>query len=141
MKNNQDKENFIQLRAQGLSFDKIAKEISTSKPTLLKWDEEFSKEIANYRYIEADTLLSQYSLVKTHRIESLSLLLQKATDALKDRDFSDTSTKDLISIVFNLQGRLGQELENIEYHTGIVKTLFEEGEGSLVYEKTLPLPY
>jgi transposase-like protein len=42
------KEKFIQLRAKGFSFDKIAKEISTSKPTLLKWSEEFEGEIATF---------------------------------------------------------------------------------------------
>jgi len=66
MKNNEDKENFIALRAQGISFDKISTEIGVSKPTLLKWDQEFAKEIANLRYLEADSLLTQYKLAKQH---------------------------------------------------------------------------
>ena len=45
MKDSSVKEKFIQLRAKGLSFDKIAKQIKISKPTLLKWSEEFEKEI------------------------------------------------------------------------------------------------
>jgi glutaredoxin-related protein len=36
MKSQDVKKEFIQLRAKGLSFDKISKEINTSKPTLLK---------------------------------------------------------------------------------------------------------
>jgi hypothetical protein len=35
-----------------LSFDKISKEINTSKPTLLKWNEELEKDIDNLSYLE-----------------------------------------------------------------------------------------
>ena len=52
MKDTAQKEKFIQLRAKGLSFDKISKEINTSKPTLLKWSEELEGEIANLAYLE-----------------------------------------------------------------------------------------
>ncbi len=38
-----EKEKFIQLRAKGLSFDKISKELNISKPPLLKWNEELMK--------------------------------------------------------------------------------------------------
>jgi transposase len=31
------KEQFIELRAKGVSYDEIAKEIGVSKPTLIKW--------------------------------------------------------------------------------------------------------
>ena len=53
------KEQFIQLRAKGLSFDKISNELSTSKPTLLKWSVELDSEIANLAYLETETLLEQ----------------------------------------------------------------------------------
>lgn len=46
------KEKFIQLRAKGVSFDKISKETSSSKPTLLKWSEEFEGETVNLAYLE-----------------------------------------------------------------------------------------
>lgn len=45
MKDMQNKENFIRLRAEGFSFDKIAAEMGISKPTLIKWNQEFSKEV------------------------------------------------------------------------------------------------
>jgi len=45
MKNNEVKQKFIELRASGLSFDKISKELDTSKVTLMKWEKEFSQEI------------------------------------------------------------------------------------------------
>lgn len=46
MKNQSFKEEFIRLHALGVSYDKIAKAISVSKPTLLKWAQESSDQIA-----------------------------------------------------------------------------------------------
>ena len=47
MKDMSIKEKFVELRAQGLSFKKIADEIQVSKPILIKWNSEFNKEITN----------------------------------------------------------------------------------------------
>ena len=41
------KERFIELRAKGWSFDKIAKEIGKAKQTLIDWSKELQDEIAN----------------------------------------------------------------------------------------------
>ena len=41
-----DIQEFIKLRARGLSFDKISKQINVSKPTLIRWSRKFSAEIA-----------------------------------------------------------------------------------------------
>ena len=45
MKDNSIKEKFVLLRAEGLSFDKIAKKIKVSKPTLIEWQKDFRDEI------------------------------------------------------------------------------------------------
>jgi transposase len=45
MKTNNEKEKFIELRARGLSFSKIAEEIGVSKPILIKWNSELRKEM------------------------------------------------------------------------------------------------
>jgi len=37
MKDQQTKEKFIELRAKGLSFDKISRELRISKQTLINW--------------------------------------------------------------------------------------------------------
>ena len=33
----EDKQRFVELRAKGLSFERIAEELKVSKPTLIKW--------------------------------------------------------------------------------------------------------
>ena len=45
-KTNKDRTNFIELRAQGFSFEKISKELNISKPTLMKWEKHFIKNAA-----------------------------------------------------------------------------------------------
>ena len=48
----QTKERFIELRAKGWSFDKIAKEIGKAKQTLIDWSKELQDEIANRKALE-----------------------------------------------------------------------------------------
>lgn len=68
MKDLQNKESFIQLRAQGLSFDKISTQMGISKPTLIKWSQEFSKEVANLVYFNSEKLIEQYKLLKIQKL-------------------------------------------------------------------------
>jgi orotate phosphoribosyltransferase-like protein len=134
------KEKFIQLRAKGFSFDKIANEISTSKPTLLKWSEEFEDEVANLAYLETESLIEQYQLAKLRKIEAFSLVLYKALEEFKRRDFSEVATKDLLPIISSLESKLKIELTPIEYQTDQPQDFFAEGD-ILPKRKTLPLLY
>lgn len=70
MKDLKIKEKFIQMRAKGLSFDKIAEEVGVTKTTLITWSKELKIEIANMRTIELDSLLEQYYISKQQRIET-----------------------------------------------------------------------
>ena len=45
MKSIEEKQRFVELRAKGLSFERIAEELKVSKPTLIKWSEELFHEV------------------------------------------------------------------------------------------------
>ncbi len=47
--NNKQKQ-FIVLRADGISFDKIAEKLKTSKPTLIKWNKDFEDDIKDLQF-------------------------------------------------------------------------------------------
>lgn len=129
MKNQHLKEEFIRLRALGVSYDKIAKTISVSKPTLLKWSQECSDQIANEPYLNTDSLLDQYHVIKTSRIEAFACCLKKAMEELSKRDFSALPTKELLSIALLLESKLKTELESIRYlpdRGGLPNELFDE---------------
>lgn len=68
MKNQHLQEEFIRLRALGLSYDKIAKTINVSKPTLLKWNQQHSADISNQLYFNVDNLLEQHGVIKIYSV-------------------------------------------------------------------------
>ena len=80
-----DKQKFIELRAQGFSFDKIVQELGISKPTLLKWSQEYNKEIANLTYFQLEATFAQFHLEKQARVESMATILSKALEELQSR--------------------------------------------------------
>ena len=100
------KESFIELRAKGLSFDKIASKISVSKPTLIRWGKELNYEIKNRRAIEDEALIEKYIVSKKHQVELLDQQLKAVRKELDKRDYSDYSTKELLDLATTLQDRL-----------------------------------
>ena len=139
MKDLQNKENFILLRAQGFSFDKISAQIGISKPTLIKWNQEFSKEVANLVYFNSEKLIEQYKLLKIQKIEALASTLSRILDEISKRNFENIGTKDLISIAFTIESKLKESISDIELHTGIDEDTFTIDD--MFKEKTLPILY
>jgi len=78
MKDNKTKEDFIELRANGLSFDKISTQISVSKPILMKWEKQFEREIDELKFLEFEALREKYNMNKKSKIEIYGELLEKA---------------------------------------------------------------
>lgn len=140
MKNNHEKNKFIELRAKGLSFDKISAELNISKPTLLQWNAEFSREIANMSYLEFETLLSQYQLAKKMRLDAFAAMLEKAMNELKSRSFEGLSTKDLLSFIISIESKIREEIRPVHYFTGEYNDPLELIDCT-PKEKTLPLVY
>jgi DNA invertase Pin-like site-specific DNA recombinase len=140
MKTQNEKKRFIELRAKGLSYDKISKELEISKPTLIKWNDELKNEIANLRYFEFESIIAEYSLSKRNRLESFSIILSKALEELKERPFDEISVKDLVNIVFQMNQKIQTEVGNLKFHTkeyGIDESLKMD----VLKEKTLPFVY
>ncbi|MFW9874898.1 MAG: hypothetical protein ACFFG0_17465 [Candidatus Thorarchaeota archaeon] len=127
MKNIADKEKFIELRARGLSFAKISEEIGVSKPVLIKWNNELKKELQNRKFFVAEELLEKYHLMKVHRIEIFTKLLNKSLKELETRDFQSCSTKELINMVQFFDTQLKSEALSIKCITENIEFEFAEG--------------
>ena len=108
-------EKFIELRAQGLSYDRIAEETGTSKPTLLKWSSQYGRELEQAQYFELQALLQQYGLMRKNRVEGVSILLQAVIEEMKKRagneSLSRLPTDKLFTLYLALEGRLEEETE------------------------------
>lgn len=139
MKNHCNKEKFIELRALGLSFDKIALEIGVSKPTLIKWNRECSKEVSNLMYFNFEKLIEQYKLLKIHKVETFANTLKRVLDELSKRNFESVSTKDLVSIAFAIEGKLRENISDIRLYTGAIESEF--GVDKMFEEKTQAILY
>ena len=129
MKENKVKQDFIKLRSEGLSFDKISKELKTSRPTLMGWEKEFSREISELKYLEFESLKEKYLMGKKARVENYGELLEKAKKALKARDLKDISSDKLLNMINDLEEKFKAEIKNIGCYSEEIDT--ESGFGIL----------
>jgi transcriptional regulator with XRE-family HTH domain len=104
------KERFIELRAKGWSFDKIAKELGKAKQTLIDWSKDLQDEIANRKALELEALYENYYLLKEAKIKKYGAILSKITDELESRDFNNVPTGRLLELYLLYFERLSQEV-------------------------------
>ena len=105
----QQKAKFIHLRAKGLSYAKIAKELKVSKSTLTNWNQELHTEIAQAKAMELEALQEQYFLLKEGRIKLLGEQLKAIQVEISDRDLSKVSTEKLMELQLRYFGELKTE--------------------------------
>lgn len=125
-----EKQQFIELRAKGYSYQKIADELGVSKPTLMDWskDDQTSKDIHNQRTLYLDELQEKYAMTKRHRIAVFGEVLNRAKVELDKRDLSEMSTDKLITMVIKLSDTLRQDETELELHGDNELPLFGLGE-------------
>ena len=100
---------FIELRAQGLSYARIAKRLKVAKGTLANWNRELEGEIAQARAIELEALQEGFYLLKEGRIRLLGEQLKAVREELKTRSLSDVPTEKLVDMLLKLHAELKEE--------------------------------
>lgn len=108
--NIQDKERFIELRAKGWSFDKIAKELSKAKQTLIDWSKELQDEIANRKALELEALYESYYLMRENRLQTFGAMLTKIKEEVERRDLSDVPTDKLLELLLKYNSQVKEEI-------------------------------
>jgi len=111
------KEKFIELRAQGWSFDKIANELGKAKQTLIDWSRELQDEIANRRALELDALYEKYYLYKENRIQVYGELLKRIKDEIEGRDLTDVPTDKLLDLFIKYADKVKEEVIEPKFKT------------------------
>jgi len=106
----EQKEKFIELRAKGYSFDKIAKELGRAKQTLIDWSKELEEEIANHKALELEALYEKYYLHKETRLQTFGELLGKIKKEVEGRNLSDVSTEKLLELYLKYQAQIKEEI-------------------------------
>ena len=130
MKGKEKKFKFIELRAKGLSYDKISEELNVSKPTLLQWKSQLQRELANAEFTEMQSFLEQFKLSAKIKIETMSKKLIDVYSMIEKHDISKLHLKDLLMFKKYLENELEHEKMHFRYYSAeyaeIEDTIYNE---------------
>ena len=124
---------FILLRSDGISFDKIAKQLKVSKVTLIQWSKLFEDKIQELQFLAMVEIKKQFSHSIKSRYEILLKQLDKIDNAILEADLSEESLKDLIQ----LQQHTSTQITIIENKVSVSAYVTTENE--LGYKEALKL--
>jgi len=96
MKSAETRAEFIQLRASGLSYAKIAERLHISKATCQSWERNLTDKIAEAKRERLEELTESYTLTKEARIRKLGETLNGINRAIADIDYSTLSPEKLL---------------------------------------------
>ena len=131
------KRRFIELRAKGYSFDKIAKELGKAKQTLLDWSRDLDQEIARAKALELDSLYESYGLYKEARLKTLGEILSKLKKEVDNRDLTDLPTDRLLDLFLKYEGVVKEGLVEPVFKSS--REIEEEKEDRLLLEELTSL--
>jgi hypothetical protein len=111
------KQEFIELRAKGWSFDKIAKQTGKAKQTLIDWSKELQDEIANIKASELEAIYESYYLLKENRLQTLGGVLNKIKDEILSRELKEVPTDKLLELLLKYNTQVKEEIVEPIYKT------------------------
>ena len=109
MKPNDQKNDFIRLRAEGKSYTAIAKELNISKATCTAWERELKAEIAEKKKEQLEEMYEAYYMTREARITKLGKALKSIEDALSKADLTQVSPEKLLDYKLKYMEALKQE--------------------------------
>ena len=113
---------FIGLRAEGKSFNAIAKELKISKPTLIQWSKLFENEIKDLQFDTFVTIKEIHAWSSRQKYETMLKQLGKIDDAILEADLSQSNIKDLFTVKTNLLMQLETMEKKISADTKLNQT-------------------
>lgn len=110
-KNQETRERFIELRARGRSYAKISEAIKVSKPTLIKWNRQYSDEIEQLQSEELLAMCERFRIARAQRVERFVNMIDRVEEQLGNRDLSGVQTERLLREWIRLMQAVRNELE------------------------------
>ena len=101
---------FILLRADGVSFDKIATQLKVSKASLIQWSKLFEDEIKEIQFEAYLKIKELHSFNNQQRYNTLLEQLTIIDDGIVNADLSKANVKDL----FTIKNDILMQLDKIE---------------------------
>lgn len=113
---------FITLRADGISFDKIATKLKVSKATLIQWSKLLEDEIKDLQFQAFIKIKESYSWNTQKRYELLLKQLDKIDENILNADLSKANIKDLYSIQNDILYKLDMLEKKITTNPKVTRT-------------------
>jgi len=134
MKTEQKKREFVSQRAEGISFDKIAKAIKVSKPILIEWEREYKEDIANMKAEAWEDFMQEQKLTQRNRLELLSTAKEKLWAEFSGRSLSELQAHKLLELILKLDSSITEAMPSVTYFTeSEIKTRRSEDSWASIY--------
>lgn len=111
------KEQFVELRSQGLSFASIAEQIGVSKATLINWSKEMQDSIGNLRQLHLDSIREKHRIGIERRMELFGTQMDAVEQEIAKRDLSELPTARLYDILIKLTKEVQQMESPLQLQT------------------------
>jgi intein-encoded DNA endonuclease-like protein len=128
MKNIDDRQKFIELRARGFSYDKIVPQVGTSKPTLIKWNEELREPIERAKQLFTDSLLERVMISDSAKLEIYGKKLNEIYTEIGNADLSKLNMRDLLQLKDTLENEV--EKQNPKHQQDMPQVIINLSGGS-----------
>lgn len=96
MKSQENKTEFIKLRAEGKSYSAISEILHISKSTCTEWERELKDSVMELKQEQLNELYNSYYMTKEARIKKLGDTLNEINNALDEVDLSRISPEKLL---------------------------------------------
>lgn len=109
MKSVEIKQKFIELRAEGKSYQTISNELGIAVGTCSTWERELSREIATMKRDALNSLYNSYHMTKEARIRNLGDTLNNIDTALDEADLKELAPDKLLDYKLRYADALKKE--------------------------------
>lgn len=110
MKTNETKVQFIEMRARGLSIEKIALELNVAPATLYRWQKQMAAAIATKTHAERERILEKFNLAENERLDRYCGLYKRISEQV-DKDYLQIiPTHHLLRMMLTLDSRISKAM-------------------------------
>jgi DNA-binding XRE family transcriptional regulator len=113
MKNVETKERFVRLRALGVPYSEIGKELDVTKKTLISWEPELREDIKKERAAEIEHLRAVYWGEKRGRIDLLTERQKRLHEEERKRDLSEIPVAKVMELERQTSEQLKKEIRSL----------------------------
>jgi len=106
---------FIELRAQGWTYERLMTELNVTKPTLIAWSRKHQFEIQNLKAMEMETLANKWLASVTDRVSAWGEQLRRVETELARRDLTALTTPQLLAAARTLRRHIEQATGPLQF--------------------------